>query len=91
MSLEGHGPAFQLTEASGRCRLGQATFAGRMPTGESRRNRWIKASAGAVGTLSLDGQRATRFRPFGETLTEPRNRPVRIIGLAVVASDMPGC
>jgi len=24
----GHGPAVRLTEASGRCRLGQATFAG---------------------------------------------------------------
>jgi len=28
MTEMGHGPALRLTEASGRCRLGQATFAG---------------------------------------------------------------
>jgi len=43
----GHGPALRLTEANGRCRIGQAP--GRMARGERRRNRPSRACIEGVG------------------------------------------
>jgi len=61
----GHGPAFRLTEASGRCRLGQATFAG--TDGKGR-----EAPTPAVRGTEIERQGSTLCR---RSIFEPTHAP----------------
>ena len=61
MPAQGHGPALRLTEASGRCRLGQATSPGRMARGERRRLRPLARRRPAVSSRPSPDIRLTRF------------------------------